>query len=440
MNDLRRSLPFLLLISAILLPACTSDGFFIGKEYLNSNIRTVIIDTCTIKMTTVPVDSIVTSGLNTIMFGRYTDTTIGKIVSTSYLSFSLPGAVSLPVSEVVFDSLEMVIALNGNWLGDTTKTHTFNIYRLTEVTELPDDGDFYSTWSLPFLNTALTSFSLRPEPNVPEAVSVRLPDNIGANLLQKMMDADEEVLGTEARFLEYFKGFAITAGDDNNAILGVHLNDTSTVLRIHYHYSVTERVEGYFEITANADRCFYGITTDRSGTPFDRLNSTELTSSESHNEVLVQALTASYVRIEFPYLNNLLELGDYGTVISAELYVYPVKGTYSAAVPLPSELSIYVSTENDVSTGAITTYSGDELQTGNLSVDNLLDIDTYYSYDITGFMQEQLGVFGINRRVLTLIIPQTDLAATINTLVAGDKNHARNGTKLLISYLIYDDK
>jgi hypothetical protein len=55
-------------------------------------------------------------------------------------------------------------------------------------------------------------------------------------------------------------------------------------------------------------------------------------------------------------------------------------------------------------------------------------------------MQEQLGVFGINRRVLTLIIPQTDLAATINTLVAGDKNHARNGTKLLISYLIYDDK
>ncbi len=53
-------------------------------------------------------------------------------------------------------------------------------------------------------------------------------------------------------------------------------------------------------------------------------------------------------------------------------------------MPLPPDLSIYVSTENDVSTGAITTYSGDELQTGNLSVDNLLDIDTYYSYDITG--------------------------------------------------------
>ncbi len=228
MNDLRRSLLFFLLGTAVLLPACTSDGFFLGKKYLNSNIRTVIIDTCTIKMTTVPVDSIVTSGLNTIMFGSYSDTTIGKTVSTAYLSYSLPGAISLPVSELVFDSLEMVIALNGNWLGDTTKIHTFNIYRLSEVTELPDDGDFYSTWSLPYYNTALTSFSLRPEPNVPEAVSVRLPDNIGADLLQKIIDADEEVLGTEARFLEYFKGFAITAGDDNNAILGVHLNDTST--------------------------------------------------------------------------------------------------------------------------------------------------------------------------------------------------------------------
>ena len=440
MNDLRRSLLFFILILAVLMPACTSDGFFLGKKYLNSNIRTVLIDTCTIKMTTVAIDSVVTSGLSSILFGSYSDTTIGKTASTAYLSFSLPGAMSFPVSEVVFDSLEMVLALNGSWLGDTTKIHTFNIYTLTEVTELPDDGDFYSTWSLPHSNTALTAFSLRPEPNVPEAVSVRLPDYIGADLLQKIIDDDEEVLGTEARFLEYFKGFAITAGDDNNAILGVHLNDTSTLLRIHYHYSATDRTEGYIEISADAERCFYGITTDRSGTPFDRLNRAELPSPESCNEVLVQALTASYVRIEFPYLNNLLELGDYGTIVGAELIIYPVKGTYSAAVPLPPELSIYVSTENDVSTGAITTYSGDELQTGNLTVDNLFDIDTYYSYDIAGFMQEQLGVFGINRRVLSLVIPQTDLAATLNTLVAGDKNHTRNNAKLLISYLIYDDK
>lgn len=439
MNDLRRSLLFFLLITAVLLPACTSDGFLLGKKFLNSSIRTVIIDTCTINMTTVPIDSVVTSGLGSIMFGSYSDTTIGKAVSTAYISFFLPSGLSVPVSEVVFDSLEMVIALNGHWLGDTTKIHTFNIYGLTEVTELPDDGDFYSTWSLPHFNAALSSFSLRPEPNVPEAVSVRLPDNIGADLLQKIVDDDEEVLGTEARFLEYFKGFAITGGDDNNAILGVHLNDTSTILRIHYHYSDIDREEGYVELTANSARCFYGITTDRSGTPFDRLNLAELPSSESSNEVLIQALTASYVRIEFPYLNNLLELGDYGTIINAELIIYPVKGTYSAAVPLPPDLSIYVSTENDVSIGAITTYSGDELQTGNLSVDNLLDIDTYYSYDIASFMQEQLGVFGINRRVLILVIPEADLAATLNTLVVGDKNHTRNGAKLLISYLIYDD-
>lgn len=435
-----RSILYSIPVTLAMLTACTSNGFILGKKYLDSEIRTVIIDTCTVTMTSVSIDSIVTSGRNAVMTGSYTDTTIGKTDCITYLSYTVPTAQSLPVSKVIFDSLEMVMALNGNWLGDTTTYHTYNIYPLTEVTEIPEDEDFYSNWSLAHDNQPLLSFTLRPGPNTAKRISVRLPDSMGSGLLQKIIDDDEEVLGSQERFLNYFKGFAITAGDDNNAVLGIHLNDTSMALRIHYHYSTYDITTGIIEIPALQARCFYGASTDRTGTAFERLQGSELVTTETCNEALIQGLTASYVRIEFPYLNNLLELGDYGTIIKAALIIYPVKGTYSDAVPLPPELSLYVSDENNVSLGAITTYSGDALQTGDLTIDDLYNINTYYSYDITSYMKDQLGAIGINKRNLEMIIPEADLAVTLNTLIAGDNGNSHKRAEIKITYLIYEDK
>ena len=115
------------------------------------------------------------------------------------------------------------------------------------------------------------------------------------------------------------------------------------------------------------------------------------------------------------------------------LIIYPVKGTYSGNVPLPSGLSLYISDEDDVAVSAITTYSGDALQTGDLVVDNLYNIETYYSYNITTFLTDQLGAIGINKRNLQLIVPQDKLAVSFNTLVAGDASHERGRIKLKIN-------
>jgi hypothetical protein len=330
--------------------------------------------------------------------------------------------------------------LNGVWIGDTARYQTYNVYALSSVIALPDDEDFYSTQSVPYGSMPLAVMNIRPEPLSGEEISVRLPDRLGEDLLDKIIDEDDEVLGSQERFMNYFNGLAITAGNDNNTILGVTLSDTGMVMRLYYHYSSWEPMTGTINITALQERCFYGVTTDRSDTPFACLEENECPSSETGNMVLVQALTASYVKIEFPYLNNLLELGDFSTVLKGLLIIYPVKGTYSSAIPLPDELSLYVSNENDVTLSAITTYSGDALQTGDLVTDDLFGIETCYTYDITTFLADQLGAIGINRRSLQLIVPQDKLAVTLETLVAGDAAHSRNRTRLKISYLIYDDK
>jgi hypothetical protein len=118
--------------------------------------------------------------------------------------------------------------------------------------------------------------------------------------------------------------------------------------------------------------------------------------------------------------------------------VYPVKGTYSEFVPLPEDLSLYVSNENDVTLGYITTYSGDALQTGNLVKDDLFGIETYYTYDITSFMQEQLGAFGTDRRSLNLIVPEASQPVTLNTLVAGDGQYPGKRIEIKVTYIVYD--
>jgi len=435
-----KTIRLFVLLPLALIIACSGDEFTVGENFLDSSLRTVIIDTCTINLSTVSIDSVVTSGMSILLAGSYGDTIFGRTECTAYVPFTVPGSVTLPDADIIFDSINLALTLNGTWLGDTLTQQYFAIHYLDEVIELPDDGRYYSSWSVPYSAEPVAISSFKPHPLTYDTISVRLPDDIGIDLLESIINEDEDVIGSQERFTEYFKGIAITAADDNNAVLGFTLGDSTTVLQIHYHYSTLERTEGVITITPLTARCFYGAVSDRSDTPFSNLRGNDLPSSETGNMVLVQALTASYVRIEFPWLNNLLELGDYGNITDAALFIFPVKGTYSVAMPLPGDLSLYVSNEDDVTTNYITTYSGNALQTGNLLIDDLFNVDTYYSYDITSFLQDQLGAIGINKRSLQLIVPQSSLAVTLNTMVAGDAHNQKYGMKLKVTYLIYEGK
>lgn len=429
-----------LVLCGTMLAACSSEDFNMGEKFMGSTIRTVLIDTCTIRLSTVSIDSVVTSGKNSILTGSFSDTTFGSTECIAYIPFTVPGSAEPPEADIVFDSIDLKIILNGTWLGDTTVSHSFGVHLLDEVIALPDDEEYYSSWSVAYSTEPLTVFSFRPHPLLADTISVRLPDWLGEDLLNRIMDDDQQVLGSQERFMSYMKGIAITSAPGNKCVLGMAVSDTSMILRLHYHYSMLERTEALITINPFTERCFYGIDTDRSGTPFFNLRGKELPSSETGNMVLIQALTGAYVNIDFPYLNNLLELGGYCTVTEAILKISPVRGTYSRVVPLPKDLSMYVSNEDDVTLNYITTYTGDALQTGDLVKDDLFNIDTYYSYDITSFLQEQLGAIGIYKRKLQLIIPESSLAVTLNTLVAGDASHSGNQTQLKVKYLIYDDK
>ena len=429
---------FIILLLAGLPAACISDDTGIGENFLDSSIRTIVTDTCSVSVSTVSIDSVVTSGHDMVLSGRYNDTTFGKTVCVPYIPFTVPSSYNFPDQEIIFDSINFEMVLNGSWFGDTVSYQEFNINLLEEVITLPDNGKYYSTWAVPYVQEPMMSFSFRPRPLSRDTISVRLPDHFGADLLERIISQDEDVLGSQERFMNYLKGVAITTAPDNSVVLGMTVGDSSMVMKLHYHYTALERTEGTITVTPYSDRCFYGVETDRDGTPFSGLSGKILSSGETENLVLIQALNGSYVKIEFPYLNNFLESGDFCFITNAWLFIYPVKGTYSDLMPLPDDMSLYISNENDVTMGYVTTYSGDALQTGNLVKDDLFGIETYYSYDITSFIQEQTGAFGINRRSLQLIVPESAQAVTLNTLVAGTGSYPGKSMKIKVTYLVYD--
>ena len=130
--------------------ACSGEEFSVGGKFLDSSLRTVIIDTCTIKLTTVSIDSVATSGQGIVLAGSYSDTTYGRTECVAYTAFTVPGSEDLPDTEIVFDSIDLAVYQNGIWMGDTLAYHSFEVHYLSEVIEEADEDDYYSSWSVPY--------------------------------------------------------------------------------------------------------------------------------------------------------------------------------------------------------------------------------------------------------------------------------------------------
>ncbi|NMD02873.1 MAG: DUF4270 domain-containing protein, partial [Bacteroidales bacterium] len=210
---------FTLLIFSALITSCTSEDFVIGRKFLDSSVRTIMIDTCSVKLSTVSIDSVKTSNKNSVLAGRFIDPIAGTTVCTAFIPFGVPVQPQLPEHKLIFDSLQLVMCLGDKWIGDTTRFNSFRIHKLTEPVEPREGGAFYSTNSIPFETEPLTEFSFKKESLRGDSVSVRLPDDLGSDLFEKVRVFDESVMGSQERFSNYLPGFALTAGDDNKNVL-----------------------------------------------------------------------------------------------------------------------------------------------------------------------------------------------------------------------------
>ena len=75
-------------ILGLLFNACDENPqqFTLGEEFIESQTQLNVIDTFSVKLSTVIYDTIITSGTENILVGNYQDDVFGKIISNSYSS------------------------------------------------------------------------------------------------------------------------------------------------------------------------------------------------------------------------------------------------------------------------------------------------------------------------------------------------------------------
>jgi hypothetical protein len=194
--------------------SCQKDeNIRIGEDFLQDDSYAILIDTVSIRTSTIMLDSTRSSGGGVTMVGRMYDREFGQINVSSYFQIGPPdmtGYNGLHRS-ATFDSLIMELTFSGYFYGDTVQDQTIEVYALDEELSASEDGNLYNSTAFAIRPECLGSLSFHPRPASGRMLGVRISDELGQDIFQ-LIKEDDEILANQEAFLERYKGFMITPG------------------------------------------------------------------------------------------------------------------------------------------------------------------------------------------------------------------------------------
>ncbi|MDR1161259.1 MAG: DUF4270 domain-containing protein [Tannerellaceae bacterium] len=425
---------FLLVAAA----SCYNENSTYGERLVSSSFRNVQVDTSTVRVVSVLIDSLETSGKGVALTGEYIHPLWGKMLSSAFIPYERPSYNTEADETVVLDSLVLLLSPNGYFVGDTTLPLTVGIHQLTEKISLNDNGYLYNKSRVAYEEEPLATYTFKPKPGNPDFLEIRLSDAVGDDLLTRFHTSDQAI--SSDRFEDYFKGIVlIPEGGANQALVAFSVADTAAALSLRYH--IIDELENNRELLFKAKTAtqFNQITHDRTGTLMENYptSQVEIPSGSLGNRGVLMCGTGWYTRLEFPYLNNFREQGEYVAIEQAWLKIYPEPGSYSAYNALPDSIYLYIADENNVITDAVKDYLGEEVQVGVLTKDDTFDENTYYYFDVTDFMQQESGASGKYKHNLQLVYNANDYTGTLKNLTISDQQ-GRTPIILQLTYTIYE--
>lgn len=421
--------------------ACDKEGFSYDDPNGGNNLSNyAVTDTLTLEMKTLRLDSTLTSGMATLLCGQHNDPYFGRSSAHTYFQLQLPTDKTLE-DEAIYDSLQLRLPMNSNVYGDTALTQHIGVYRVEQDIRLPENGyALFSHYTFRTGSTALGALDRAIRPSEDTLVTIKLTDDLGRSLFQLLRNKSSEVFSQD-EFLQYFKGLSLKSGNGSASINSFKLND-SLVMRLYYHFDGLEITYKHLDFTTyNPNLQFNHIETDRSGTLLSALSPTHKTipSSQTGNMTFVQSLSQVVTRIDIPGLKSLPELGKFFKIMRATLTVRPVGGTYTGPYTLPPRLTLCETDNLNNITDTLVSPNGTGVQYGDLTIDNLYNLNTTYTYDITGYCIAEANSNSSTTRGLLLIPTSGDFATNFNRAVIGDKWNKNNKISIQVYYLAYNN-
>lgn len=428
-------LPVTLIFLLIFVSSCEKQDITFGSGFIDNTITNlVLVDTATVNVETVYVDSFVTSSSHAILAGKYKDEKFGTIASQSFVQLDKPsGTIDIPVGSV-FDSVELILKLNKTFYGDTLTPYNISVHQLDKQLGFSaSQNAFYNNNSWPYAATSLGTSQLVISPSTRDTLAIKLSSDLGTELFSKLQANTIEVQTTD-QFVNYFRGLAVVGGSNNNCIIGFK---DSVTMRIHYRKPGVFATNAIIDFGVNQTNFqFNNITADRSGTAISGLNSTTklLSSTATGNAGYSQYISGAVAKLSFPYIKDLYQLPNFLKIVKAELDVKPVLNSFLGYYSLPTQLELSSTDKNNLLGSSLTIVSGSSsvIQYGSLYIDNLYGTGTSYVYDVTTYLQAQMANTEVNKNGLLALPPG---ASTIfNRLLVADAANGTNRTQLKIYY------
>lgn len=415
------------------LHACTKADVNVGTQLADDQYTQIVMsDTFSVNVSTVYIDSFVTSASGTGLAGSYNDNAFGQVNASSYYQLKPP---SFSDQYVAYDSLKLLLKSNRNYYGDTTKPLQLGVYRLSNLIFKTYSSYFYNYDAISHYTTPIGETTLQYYPSLTDTVSVRLSDDLGKDLLQILKDSTRN-LSSPDNFINYFNGICIVPQQSNAFVFGFK---DSVTMRLYYHETadaLSTPKTADFNLYNN-QRQFNHIDVNRAGTALANLNmqTKALPSRLTNNAAYTQPTTNCMAKIRIPNIRELYNIPNFLKIERALLVLKPVAGTYAGYYTLPDSLRL-TTTDINNNIGTDLLYSNNSVQYGQFQRDYLYEQNTRYSYDITRYLVSQLSVASANENgLLVRLGDNTKEVTSFQRVVLGDQQNKTSALQLQIFYL-----
>ena len=437
------------------LNGCVKANIEYGQSQIDLGFTNIVqIDTMAPLISTTFIDSVLTSSRGTLLIGGYNDAYFGPVTARAYLELAPPGfEVISPNAR--FDSAVLYLVPNKNaYYGDTSVPTDIYVYQLARSMVYNynkqglSNGAFYSIDSFAVLPTPIGHVQQYMSPTRHDTVYIKLDSALGAQFFNDYRGQITD-MGSPSEFLYYFPGIRLSSGPGlfNPAEGNIYGYKDSCVVKLWYNDATFNGTLSNVQFKYSNKAYQFNEVRNTPPAPLDQFaHSTESTVLQQiystapgfNHLAYVDNILGYNMKIQFPSLRNLLVAdSNFVRIQKAQLIFRPIQGTYNPYIfMLPSTLQLAATNFTNVPEGVVST--------GTLTTDFVTGANTYYTFDVTSYLQEEINNLEaqVNGDGLIMEATSANQSTQFNRTILADTKYVspQNGTgyvqtELVIYYL-----
>jgi hypothetical protein len=326
------------LLSILLISSC-SDPASVGLELAPGNNQIgVFYKEFELEAQMVLLDSLNTTNSSVLLAGHETDDFFGTTEAIGYSRMFMNLNVTRPRNDAILDSAFFhldIVSVNGS---DLDEPKTYSVHQLAEPIL---DTIYYNSDHLEYFENPISEGEIVFDDVKDTTVMFPLESTFSDEMFVKIRSTRE--FQSLFEFRDFFPGFAVKARAGDNTTVGIAPGE-NTKMTFYYHYQGDTTSTSYSINTLSARR-FYGINSDRSGTPTEIITEYDKSYDVGPTVGLKSGL-AMTIRLDTSPIGTFLDSLSGVTFNQANLQIGPIQDQKEGNNPISGMWMILIDRNN----------------------------------------------------------------------------------------------